>query len=227
MKNELPTHLFQQWMKNRIFLSNSLKAKGISAVFQRQDAYKEGVAAGVDQELLQEAAWQIEAEELRSKIKEFPTQLRNFFFEDQHEYIYIYISHYMWMNEWIMRSSMNASMNESCQMNLHRQFLKGFAVVCLIAQTLARWVHYPYILMVSTCSKTVEVCCFFPTSSSGSVGWKSFAKRGGRISEEYPILPLFLTQVSLERSLKLWAEKGYHGSSGKFDRSSLIHYFLI
>jgi len=36
-----------------------------------KDAYKEGVAAGVDQELLQEAAWQIEAEELRSKIKEF------------------------------------------------------------------------------------------------------------------------------------------------------------
>lgn len=101
MKNELPTHLFQQWTKNRIFLSNSLKAKGISAVFQRQDAYKEGVAAGVDQELLQEAAWQIEAEELRSKIKEFPTQLRNFFFEDQHEYIYIYTSLITceWMNE--------------------------------------------------------------------------------------------------------------------------------
>ena len=146
-------------------------------------------------------------------------------FEDQHEYINI--SHYMWMNEWIMRSSMNESMKESCHMNLHRQFLKAFAVVCLIAQTFARWVNYPYILMVRTCSKTVEVCCFFPTSSSGSVGWKSFAKRGGRISEEYPILPLFLTQVSLERSLKLWAEKGYHGNSGKFDRSSLIHCFLL
>lgn len=138
----------------------------------------------------------------------------------------ICISHYMWMNEWIMRSSMNESMNESCHMNLHRQFLKAFAVVCLIAQTLARWVNYPYILMVRTCSKTVEVCCFFPTSSSGTVGWKSFAKRGGRISEEYPILPLFLTQVSLERSLKLWAEKGYHGDSGEFDRSSLIHCFF-
>lgn len=78
MKNELLTHLFQQWTKNRIFLSNSLKAPCISVTCFSQDAYKEGVAAGVDQELLQEAAWQIEAEELRSKIKEFPTQLRFF-----------------------------------------------------------------------------------------------------------------------------------------------------